>query len=188
MNLIDKDALVTEIKRYKHKADERLKIKGRSLAEDCKDSALQNLCGNLLHFIDTLEVKEDNLLTEKVIERELAEAYINVFDKKYKLPKLKGKQLHDFKNFINTCEQTFSMKYFDYHATQGKLFEKLALLWAVWGKEHLSTEVKEGDLKKEFDNYTKNISACDVQFQPFTHLYNCAKHFFELGLTAEKGE
>jgi hypothetical protein len=41
------------------------------------------------------------------------------------------------------------MKYFDYHATQGKLFEKLALLWAVWGKEHLSTEAKEGDLEKE---------------------------------------
>ena len=56
---IDKDALVAEIKRYKHKADERLKIKGRTLAEDLKDSALQNLCGNLLHFIDTLEVKVD---------------------------------------------------------------------------------------------------------------------------------
>ena len=58
---IDKAAVVTEIERYKHKADERLKIKGRTLAEDCKDSALQNLCGNLLHFIDTLEVKEVDL-------------------------------------------------------------------------------------------------------------------------------
>ena len=57
MKLIDKDAVVAEIKRYKHKADERLKIKGRTLAEDCKDSALQNLCGNLLHFLDTIEVK-----------------------------------------------------------------------------------------------------------------------------------
>jgi hypothetical protein len=45
-------------------------------------------------------------------------------------------------------------------------------------------EVKEVDLEKEFDNYTKNILACDVQFEPFTHLYNCAKHFFELGLKA----
>lgn len=98
---INKDALVAEIKRYKHKADERLKIKGRTLAEDCKDSALQNLCGNLLHFIDTLEVK-------KV------------------------------------------------------------------------------DLEKEFDNYTKNIFASDVQFEPFTHLYNCAKYFYELGLKAKE--
>lgn len=43
-------------------------------------------------------------------------------------------------------------------------------------------EVKEIDLEKEFDNYTKNILACDVQFEPFTHLYNCAKYFYELGL------
>lgn len=48
-------------------------------------------------------------------------------------------------------------------------------------------EVKEVDLEKEFDNYTKDILACDVQFEPFTHLYNCAKHFFELGLKV-KGE
>lgn len=61
---IDKSALVAEIKRYKHKADERLKIIGRTLAEDLKDSALQNLCGNLLHFIDTLEVKEVDLEKE----------------------------------------------------------------------------------------------------------------------------
>ena len=58
MKLIDKAVVVEEIKRYKHKADERLKIKGRTLAEDLKDSALQNLCGNLIHFLDTLEVKE----------------------------------------------------------------------------------------------------------------------------------
>ena len=48
-------------------------------------------------------------------------------------------------------------------------------------------EVKEVDLEKEFDNYTKDILACDVQFEPFTHLYNCAKYFYELGLKA-KGE
>ena len=46
---------------------------------------------------------------------------------------------------------------------------------------------KEVDLEKEFDNYTKDILACDIQFEPFTHLYNCAKHFFELGLKT-KGE
>ena len=46
-------------------------------------------------------------------------------------------------------------------------------------------EVKEADLEKEFDNYTKNISASDVQFEPFTQLYNCAKYFFELGLKTQ---
>ena len=45
--------------------------------------------------------------------------------------------------------------------------------------------MKEVDLEKEFDDYTKDIMACDVQFAPFTHLYNCAKHFFELGLKAQ---
>lgn len=49
-------------------------------------------------------------------------------------------------------------------------------------------EVKEVDLEKEFDNYAKDILACDVQFQPFTHLYNCAKYFYELGLKTQKGE
>ena len=190
MKLIDKDALVAEIEKMvsNGKAKCQLSIEINDHESYVAWSEHIATCGKILSFLDTLEVKEDNLLTETVIERELAEAYINVFDKKYQLPKLKGKQLHDFKNFINTCEQTFSMKYFDYHATQGKLFEKLALLWAVWGKEHLSTEVKEGDLEKEFDNYTKNILACDVQFEPFTHLYNCAKHFFELGLKAQKEE
>ena len=59
-----KSALVAEIKRYKHKADERLKMKDRTLSDDMKDLALQNLCGNLLHFIDTLEVKEVDLEKE----------------------------------------------------------------------------------------------------------------------------
>jgi hypothetical protein len=43
-------------------------------------------------------------------------------------------------------------------------------------------EVKEVDLEKEFDNYANGILACDIQFEPFTHLHNCAKYFFELGL------
>ena len=42
-------------------------------------------------------------------------------------------------------------------------------------------ETKEVDLEKEFDNYANGIIACDVQFEPFTHLHNCAKYFFELG-------
>ena len=49
-------------------------------------------------------------------------------------------------------------------------------------------EVKEVDFEKEFDNYANGIMACDVQFQPFTHLYNCAKYFYELGLKTQKEE
>ena len=51
----------------------------------------------------------------------------------------------------------------------------------------INHNTKEVDLEKEFDNYAKDILACDVQFEPFTHLYNCAKYFYKLGLT-QKGE
>ena len=59
----------------------------------------------------------------------------------------------------------------------------------IWTEDELiflnASEVKEADLKKEFDNYTKDILASDVKFEPFTHLYNCAKHFYELGLNTK---
>ena len=197
MKLIDKDALVAEIERRiescAKQREDMLNVQCHTLADDASARMGELRC--FQDFIDTLEVKEDNLLTEKPIERELAEAYINVFDKKFgnKLPKLKGTKLHDFKNFINTCEQTFHMKYFDYHATQGKLFEKLALLWAVWGKEHLSTEMKEVDLEKEIETHLKEC--LDVKF-PTTDIElikkdvrYTAEMFFELGLkAAQKGE
>ena len=57
-------------------------------------------------------------------------------------------------------------------------------LYALKGKVN-SLEVKEVDLEKEFDNYAKDILACDVQIQPFTHLYNCAKYFYELGIKSQ---
>ena len=45
-------------------------------------------------------------------------------------------------------------------------------------------ESKEVDFEEEFNNYAKDILACDVQFKPFTHLYKCAQYFYELGLKA----
>lgn len=58
--------------------------------------------------------------------------------------------------------------------------------YRMWEEDELdfsvNSKTKEMDLEKEFDNYTKNILACDVQFEPFTQLYNCAKYFYELGL------
>ena len=159
-HLIDKDTLLAEIDRQEI-----------GYNTDGKHSVEYDTTRKILNIINTLEVKEDNLLTEKKIEKELAEDYINIFDKKFgnKLPKLKSKQLAEFKNFINTCEQTFHMKYFDYHATQGKLFEKLALLWAVWGKEHLTIEIKEVDLEKE------------TEMQERKDIENAFKAGYELG-------
>ena len=153
-----------------------------SYEEDLKEGRLIGY-KDALDVINFLEIKEDNLFTEKKVEKELAEIYINILDKKFgnKLPRLKGKQLAEFKNFINTCEQTFHMKYFDYHATQGKLFEKLALLWAVWGKEHLHTEIKEINLEKEYEEFVANDPV-------YNKLVNgivgkaIAKYFFGLGL------
>ena len=60
----------------------------------------------------------------------------------------------------------------------------IARHFAQWQKKQ---EAKKVDIEKEFDNYTKDILACDIQFEPFTHLHNCAKYFFGLGLKA-KGE
>ena len=191
---IDKDALVSEIERLV--SNGKLKCQEAQENNDHESYVAWSehiaTCGKILSFLDTLETKEDELFTETKLERELAECYLQVFDKKFTLPKIKGKQLHDFKNFINTCEQTFRIKYFDYHATQGKLFEKLALLWAVWGKEHLSTEVKDVDLEKEIETHLKEC--LDVKF-PTTDIElikkdveYTARMFFELGLQAQKGE
>ena len=49
-------------------------------------------------------------------------------------------------------------------------------------------EQSEVDFEKEFDDYTRNIFYCDVQYEPFTHLYNCARHFYELGLSQKGGQ
>ena len=55
-------------------------------------------------------------------------------------------------------------------------------------KDFIDTlEVKEVNLVEWFDNYADGILASDIQFEPFTHLYDCAKYFFELGLKTQKG-
>lgn len=181
---INKTALVAEIDRRLHQ-----------LTDASFDSMIGRNLIEIKDFLDTLEVQDDNLLTEKETEKELAEIYINIFDKKFgdKLPKLKSKQLAEFKNFINTCEQIFHIKYFDYHATQGKLFEKLALLWAVWGKDHLTLEVKEVDLDESARNYLlhEHVSPLNeifhqadlkAEMQYHKDIENAFKAGYELGM------
>ena len=53
-------------------------------------------------------------------------------------------------------------------------------------KENL--EVKEVDLDKEFDKYCDNLYLIDLENEPYAELFECAKHFFELGLKTQKGE
>ena len=111
----------------------------------------------LLLFIDSLP---EESASEDKSEKELAETYLAVFDKKHPiLPTLKGKQKADFKNFLNKCQQEFGLKEFGIHPTQSKLFEKLTLLWATWGAEHL-----EGLGKSNQDELDKEPASEDLDF------------------------
>lgn len=127
MKLIDKDKIVAEIERIKK--------------EECPTDSYEGRCKLLwfeqfLSFLDTLEVKDMNLETD--IERECVKCHIDIFDKKFPImPTLKGQYLHDYKNFLNTCQQIFGLKRWGMHPTQAILFEKLTLLWATWGAQHL---------------------------------------------------
>ena len=143
---IDKSALVAKIeRRIKTNKECMLGLKNLDYYQG-KVDALNDTISSL----DTLEVKEVN--------EELAETYMQVFEKKFPiLPTLKGKQLDKFKNFLNRCQQIFGLQEFSIRPVQTKLFEKLALLWAVWGAENLqgigqvegeSDEGKEVDLEK----------------------------------------
>ena len=79
-----------------------------------------------------------NCSKEDEPQGELAESYLAKFDKKFPiLPTLKSEQLADYKNFLNRCQQIFGLKYWCIRPIQAKLFEKLSLLWAAWGAEHL---------------------------------------------------
>ena len=115
---------------------------------------------DLLSFLDTLEVKEIN----------------NVWhDTRRTIPEDGSEQI------ICIKEDSLAV------LTSGKIVNG-TIKWAYLGdllNININVEVKEVDFKKEFDNYAKDILACDVQFQPFTHLYNCAKYFYELGIKSQ---
>lgn len=93
----------------------------------------------------------------------------------------KDKIKAEIDDMLNTKEHTSHCDEDSFNSGRWKALTK------VKGFINTLEVVKEVDLEKEFDDYTKDIIACDVQFEPFTHLYNCAKYFYELGLKA-KGE
>lgn len=47
-------------------------------------------------------------------------------------------------------------------------------------------EVKEVDLDAEFDKYCETLYLIDLENEPYAELFECAKHFFELGLKTKK--
>ena len=84
---IDAEKLKTEIKRYKNKADSRLKMKGRTFSEEQKDLAIQNLCGNLLHFIDSLTQEQPDFPTTDEQMKEFLATHPKIkVPEKYKNP------------------------------------------------------------------------------------------------------
>jgi len=92
------------------------------LCEDCKEKCEYS--------------KKEEPVSEP--NKELVETYLAVFNKKFPiLPSLNGKQLADYKDFLNKCQQIFGLKEWGIRPIQSKLFEKLTLLWAAWGAEHL---------------------------------------------------
>ena len=94
-------------------------------------------------------------------KKELAASYLAKFDEKFPiLPTLKGKQLADYKNFLNKCQQIFGLRYWGIRPIQAKLFEKLSLLWAAWGAEHLQgLGQTDGDMDNEISMWSEEDEA-----------------------------
>lgn len=142
-----------KIQKIKQEIERRLK-ETNTLIDDTAGTnrglwLVSNELDEILQFIDSLQ---EEPASEDKSEKELSETYLAIFDKKYPiLPTLKGKQKADFKNFLNKCQQEFGLKEFGIHPTQSKLFEKLTLLWATWGAEHLGGlgESNEYEFDKE---------------------------------------
>ena len=143
MKLIDKDALVAEIEKrldelYNLLPDASKVENGTITISEACNTGKYTALESFKIYIDTLEVKEVQEEPVSKPNEQLAENYLAMFDKKFPiLPTLKGKQLADYKNFLNKCQQIFGLKEWGIHPIQSKLFERLTLLWATWGAEHL---------------------------------------------------
>ena len=155
----------------KESEDERIR---KALIEHCKNQTKPyidtgNECPQIQSWIDWLEKQGEQKPAwseDAEPQKELAETYLAVFDKKFPiLPTLKGKQLADYKNFLNKCQQILGLKYWGLRPLQAKLFEKLSLLWAAWGAEHLKglgqtdgdTDNKEQEWSEEDEDILNTI-------------------------------
>lgn len=47
-------------------------------------------------------------------------------------------------------------------------------------------DAKDVDLDEEFDKYCSTLYLIDLENEPYAELFECAKHFFELGLMTIK--
>jgi hypothetical protein len=154
---IDKVTVVAEIDRLQ----EATMDKNQNFLSSYHEGIFDGL-SMLENFLDTLDTKEvEEEAVSKDLEREIKHY---VYDPYFDLNGVAVKGATDYLTVEDVAD--------------------IARHFAQWQKKQ---EAKKMDIEKEFDDYTKDILACDIQFEPFTHLHNCAKHFFELGLKA-KGE
>lgn len=103
------------------------------------------------------DVEEDEHRREVYEEslQAVVDSYTNVFNRKFRnLPDIKGMELHNFKNFLNKCQQTFGLKYGVFEK-QEELFEKLARLFALWGANNLKPTDEEPVAHRRFSKSEK---------------------------------
>lgn len=103
------------------------------------------------------DVEEDERRKEMYLEslQAVVDSYTNIFNRKYKnLPTIKGMELHNFKNFLNTVQQTFGLKHGIFEK-QEELFENLARLFALWGANNLKPTDEEPVARRRFTKSEK---------------------------------
>lgn len=191
---INKSNLVAEIKRLIRKNELYLDDNVLDTVRFQKTGAYSVL-NEVLHFIDTLEVKEvDDEL--QGTEKEVAEGFVERINKKRAPISLKGEMKAKFKNEFNTMWQVIDG--LEFAKVAKHIVERLCLEFATWGAYNLkgigeiknseTLEVKEPDFEKEFSriwfDFGEYFNNSAVNF---ARIRTICKHFFELGLKA-KGE
>lgn len=103
------------------------------------------------------DVEEDERQKEMYEEslQTVVDSYTNIFNRKFRnLPDIKGEELHNFKNFLNKCQQIFGLKHGVFER-QGELFENLARLFALWGANNLKLTDEEPVARWKFSRSEK---------------------------------
>jgi len=144
---IDKDALVAEIEKRRKEAESNCGGY-KSYDEHRCDYCAVRFYEKFLEIINALEVKEiDDEL--QGLEKEVAEDYVGLINKKRVPIELKGELKAKFKNEFNTLWQTVNG--IDFANVAKPIIERICLNFATWGFYNLS---KIGDIKgnKEIDS------------------------------------